>query len=68
MMNLHALRLFYTVAQTGSVTRASQALNISQPAISAQIRKFEKEQDIVLFEIQGRQLVLTELGQQLIKR
>lgn len=67
MLNLHALRLFYTVAQTGSVTRASQVLNISKPAISAQIRKFEKENDIVLFEIRGRQLALTELGRQLIQ-
>jgi DNA-binding transcriptional LysR family regulator len=67
MLNLHVLRLFYMVATTGSVTKASQKLNISQPAISAQIRKFEKDQDIVLFEIQGRQLVLTPLGRQLIQ-
>ncbi|MFF2015850.1 LysR family transcriptional regulator [Paenibacillus sp. NPDC058177] len=67
MLNLHVLRLFYTVATTGSVTRASQKLNISQPAISAQIHKFEKEHNILLFEIQGRQLVLTPLGEQLIQ-
>ncbi|MFF2907537.1 LysR family transcriptional regulator [Paenibacillus sp. NPDC057934] len=67
MLNLHVLRLFYTVATTGSVTRASQKLNISQPAISAQIHKFEKEHNIVLFEIQGRQLVLTPLGEQLVQ-
>ncbi|SMF86742.1 DNA-binding transcriptional regulator, LysR family [Paenibacillus uliginis N3/975] len=66
-MNLHALRLFYYVALTGSVTKASEKLHISQPAISAQIRKFEKENNIKLFNIQGRGLILTPLGKKLIK-
>lgn len=66
-MNLHVLRLFYYVALTGSVTRASEKLHISQPAISAQIRKFEKENNIKLLQIQGRNLVLTPLGNRLIK-
>ena len=65
-MNLHVLRLFYYVALTGSVTKASEKLHISQPAISAQIRKFEKENDITLLQIQGRSLVLTPLGKKLI--
>ncbi|HBS44670.1 MAG TPA: hypothetical protein DEA91_09820 [Paenibacillus sp.] len=39
--------LFYYVALTGSVTKASEKLHISQPAISAQIRKFEKENNIM---------------------
>lgn len=66
-MNLHVLRLFYYVALTGSVTKASEKLHISQPAISAQIRKFEKDNDIKLLQIQGRGLVLTPLGNKLIK-
>lgn len=66
-MNLHVLRLFYYVALTGSVTKASKKLHISQPAISAQIRKFEKDNDIKLLQIQGRGLILTPLGNKLIK-
>lgn len=66
-MNLHVLRLFYYVALTGSVTKASEKLHISQPAISAQIRKFEKDNHIKLLQIQGRGLVLTPLGNRLIK-
>ncbi|MDZ5610713.1 LysR family transcriptional regulator [Bacillus pseudomycoides] len=49
-INLHALMLFYTVALTGSVTGASKKLNISQPAISAQIRNFQRQHNLILFE------------------
>lgn len=64
-MNLHALRLFHMIAATGSVTRASEMLNISQPAITAQIKKFEKELSLSLFQPQGRGITLTDAGQEL---
>ncbi|OMC73579.1 hypothetical protein BK121_12075 [Paenibacillus odorifer] len=66
-MNYHVLKLFYYVAITGSVTKASERLHISQPAISAQIRKFERENHILLFEIKGKRMVLTPLGKRLIE-
>ncbi|MCZ8512026.1 LysR family transcriptional regulator [Paenibacillus filicis] len=61
-MNLHALRLFYTVAQAGSVTRAAEELLISQPAVTAQIRNLEKELGLPLFETQGRGIRLSAAG------
>ncbi|WP_339317824.1 LysR family transcriptional regulator [Paenibacillus sp. FSL R10-2734] len=64
-MNLHALRLFHVIASMGSVTRASEALNISQPAITAQIKKFEKELSFALFKPQGRGIALTNAGEEL---
>ncbi|MGZ7445115.1 LysR substrate-binding domain-containing protein [Paenibacillus sp. TH7-28] len=64
-MNLHALRLFHVIASTGSVTRASELLNISQPAISAQIKKFEKELSLPLLKAQGRGIALTDGGAKL---
>lgn len=64
-MNLHALRLFLVIASTGSVTRASELLNISQPAITAQIKKFEKELNFALLKPQGRGIALTDAGKQL---
>lgn len=64
-MNLHALRLFHVIAETGSVTRASELLNISQPAISAQIRKLEKELGLPLLKAQGRGIALTDVGDKL---
>ena len=65
-MNYHVLKLFYYVAITGSVTKASERLHISQPAISAQIRKFERENNIVLLEVIGKRMVLTPIGRKLI--
>lgn len=64
-MNLHALRLFHVIASMGSVTRASETLNISQPAITAQIKKFEKELSFALFKPQGRGIALTDAGEEL---
>lgn len=64
-LNLHAWMLFYTVASTGSVTEAAKRLNISQPAISTQIRNLEKQYQVALFEKKGRNLVLTPFGQKL---
>ncbi|MDI4647703.1 LysR family transcriptional regulator [Cohnella hashimotonis] len=70
-MNLQALRLFHVIASTGSVTRASELLNISQPAITAQIKKFEKELSLPLLRPHGRGVALTDPGEkiaQLAKR
>ncbi|GAB6991155.1 LysR family transcriptional regulator [Paenibacillus pini] len=64
-MNLHALRLFYQVADKGSVTLASEALNISQPAVTSQIKKLERELDLKLWTSSGRGVVLTEAGKRL---
>lgn len=66
-MNLHGLRLFYTVAKLGSVTLAVEKLMISQPAITVQLKKFEKENDIKLFVPRGRGICLTDIGEELFK-
>lgn len=42
-MNLHALRIFTNVAKLGSITKAANLLLISQPAVTAQVRKLEQE-------------------------
>ncbi|WP_458119422.1 LysR family transcriptional regulator [Paenibacillus sp. Z6-24] len=61
-MNLHALRLFYTIASTGNVTRAAEQLNISQPAITIQVKKLEKELNLQLLQPFGRGIALTAAG------
>lgn len=61
-MNLHALRIFVEVASRGSVTAAADVLAISQPAVSAQIRKLEHELGFLLVVPNGRGISLTSEG------
>ncbi|WP_426449335.1 LysR family transcriptional regulator [Paenibacillus sp. S-38] len=61
-MNLHALRLFHTVARTGSVTRAAEELRLSQPAVTIQVRNLEQELGLTLLAPKGRGVLLTEAG------
>lgn len=61
-LNYKHLRYFWVVARVGNLTRAAKQLNVSQSALSIQIRKLEEQLDHPLFERQGRTLQLTEAG------
>ena len=67
-MDLRHLRYFIAVADAGGVSRAANRLNISQPAISRQIRDLETELGISLFDRRGGRLVLTAEGEDLLSR
>lgn len=64
-MNLHHLRIFHTVANYESYSRAAEALGISQPAVSIQVRKLEESLGLPLVVQVGRASVLTDAGQTL---
>lgn len=61
-LNYHHLRYFQTVAHEGNLTRAAAQLNVSQSAVSTQIRLLEDRLGQALFERRGRTLYLTEAG------
>lgn len=61
-LNYHHLLYFWTVAREGSIARASTVLNLTQPAISSQLRTLEKSLGEKLFQKSGRNLVLTDTG------
>lgn len=61
-LNYNHLRYFWAVAQDGNLTRTAERLNVSQSALSVQIRKLEDRLGHPLFERRGRQLHLTEAG------
>ena len=61
-LNLHHLRLFRAVARDGTLTGAARGLNISQSAVSTQIKALEASLGQNLFERAGRALILTEAG------
>ena len=60
--NYHHLRYFWAVAHDGNLTRTAERLNLSQSAVSVQIKQLEAHLGHALFERRGRQLVLTEAG------
>lgn len=62
MLNYHHLRYFREVARTGHLTRTAERLNLSQSALSAQIRTLEDRLGHALFTRVGRSLELTEVG------
>jgi DNA-binding transcriptional LysR family regulator len=61
------LKIFYTVAEASSFTKAATILNLSQSAISRQIKSLEQDLKIQLFERHARGLVLTDNGEYLFK-
>lgn len=61
------LRAFYQVAISGGFSRAAEALFLTQPAISDQVRKLEEEYDVRLFNRNKRQVTLTAQGQRLLE-
>lgn len=66
-LNYHHLLYFWTVARTGSVTRASEELRLAQPTISNQLRTLEASLGVKLLERQGRKLVLTDAGRTVLR-
>lgn len=61
-LNFHHLRYFHAIAREGSLTRAAQRLNLSQSALSVQLRKLEESLGHPLFDREHKSLVLTEAG------
>ncbi len=61
-MNLHHLKIFLAVAETGNFSRAAEILHISQPAVSVQVKKLEEELGIPLLEHMGKTVHLTHAG------
>ena len=66
-MDWDKLKIFHTVAEASSFTKASTILNLSQSAISRQIQSLENDLKVQLFERHARGLVLTENGEYLYK-
>lgn len=66
MVNLKQLRILLSVAETGSLSRTSDLLRISQPAMSRHIRLLERELRTEIFRRHGRGMSLTPAGERLV--
>jgi len=64
---LHQLEIYKKVAELQSVTRASEELYLTQPAISIQLKKLQEQFPQPLFEVIGRQLYITDFGKEVAR-
>ncbi|MBF8457315.1 LysR family transcriptional regulator [Kaistella sp. G5-32] len=62
---LNQLRIFLKVVQTESVTKASEELYLTQPAVSIQLKNFQDQFDIPLTEVVGRKIYITDFGKEI---
>jgi len=66
MINLDLYRIFYAVAETGNITKASEVLHISQPAITKQIKNLESELKTPLFIRTNKGVKLNQVGEKIL--
>lgn len=62
---IHQLQIFLKVAELQSITRASEELYMTQPAVSIQLKNLQNQFDIPLTEVIGRQLYITDFGKEI---
>ena len=62
---LNQLRIFLKIVQTESVTKASEELNLTQPAVSIQLKNFQDQFEIPLTEVVGRKIFITDFGREI---
>ena len=68
MIDFELYRVFIEVAKEENITKASEKLNISQPAVTKQIKNLENQLSLVLFERKSKGLILTEDGKKLYEK
>lgn len=68
MDSLDRFRVFYEVGKAGNITKASETLFISQPAVSQTIKKLEEELSIKLFSRNKKGVTLTKLGKEIFDK
>lgn len=62
---LNQLQIFLKIVQTQSVTKASDELHLTQPAVSIQLKNFQDQFDIPLTEVVSRKIYITDFGREI---
>lgn len=68
MIDFELYRIFVAVAKEENITKASEQLSISQPAITKQIKNLEDQLSVKLFERKSKGVILTQKGMELYKK
>ena len=61
-MTLKQLRYLLAIVEHGSMLKASRALDVTQPTLSAMLRNLEAELEVSIFERSSQNLQLTQIG------
>ena len=64
---LHQLQIFLKIAEKLSITKASEELHLTQPAVSIQLKKFQDQFPFPLTEVIGRQIYITDFGNEIVE-
>ncbi len=67
-ITLRQLNIFEAVGRLGSISRAAAELNLTQPAVSMQVKQLEEQIGLPLIDLIGKRLVLTEAGEELLRQ
>lgn len=65
-MEIYQIRAFVTVARVGNLTRAAEALSLTQPAVTAQIKALEQSLGVTLFDRSAGKFALSKAGETLL--
>ena len=65
-LTLHQLKAFQAIAKYQSITKAAEAMNMTQPAVSIQLKNLQEQFSVPLTEIIGKKIHITEFGQELV--
>jgi DNA-binding transcriptional LysR family regulator len=61
----HQLQVFLKICQTKSITKASEELHLTQPAVSIQLKNLQNQFELPLTEIVGRKIFITDFGKEI---
>jgi len=64
---LNQLQIFLKIVKAQSITKASEELHLTQPAVSIQLKKFQSQFEIPLTEVVGRKIHITDFGKEIAK-
>lgn len=62
---LHQLKVFVTICESESITKAAEVLHLTQPAVSIQLKNLQAQFEIPLTEVVGRKLYITDFGKEM---
>lgn len=67
-VTIHQLRIFWAVANSETLTKAAKQLGLAQPSLSQQLSRLEQITKVRLFDRRSNQMILTEAGEDLLRR